>query len=50
MSGQRPADLGGDAAVLSPRALLERAGELVRDDCGNLRHGAAYRRSSLGNG
>jgi len=41
--GERAPNDGAGGAVFSTGALLERDAELVGNDCGNLRHGSAYR-------
>lgn len=43
MLGQRPADDGADGAVLRLSSRLDLVSKPVGDDCGNLRHGSAYR-------
>lgn len=45
MLHQSPPDYGACGAILGPRTLLERAGQVIRDHRGNLRHASAYRRA-----
>ena len=43
MLDERAAKHGTRGAIFCLRSLLENGGEIVGNDCGNLRHGSAYR-------
>ena len=46
--GQRTSHDSADGAVFGVSSSLQRLDELVRDNCGNLRHGSAYRLAPIG--
>jgi hypothetical protein len=47
MRDECSSDLGAHAAVVLPRQVFEVGVQLVGKDCGNLRHGSAYRKAAF---